>query len=440
MDETRGRPGWLERSVENLVTVVASVLPAMRRRELHGGVSDALTAFLAYVVAAIVGARMLYGSGFLDFATVTGYAGLATLSVAFTIFALMLLRRGNDLRGLAVGLVWAMALGTVLAAAVYYAADVDGFGDWILFGVLPAFLPAAVLLLARVGPLSGVLATLAFVTPGMYGALEHAVAGWLADPEEQADYELVDPEAVYAVQRDLLEGQASFAPGDPDRVEMFAVLGAGYPYEGVFAREVRAVGDLIAAEMGAGDRVMRLINDDAAPTDFPLMNRTNLRRALALAGEAMDGDDLLFLFLTSHGRPGAISASFYPVITRDLRPEDVSAALDEAGIGNAVIVISACYSGSFVEELAAPNRLILTAARADRVSFGCSDTAEWTDWGRAFFVEAWPMERDPRVAAHLAQEIVARREAERKLEASEPQIVEGAEIGPVIDRWLATLD
>ncbi|NNF89905.1 MAG: hypothetical protein HKM96_00890, partial [Boseongicola sp.] len=133
-------------------------------------------------------------------------------------------------------------------------------------------------------------------------------------------------------------------------------------------------------------------------------------------------------------------ARFDPVITRDIRPEDIADALDEADIGNAIIVISACYSGSFTDALAAPDRLILTAASADRTSFGCSDTAVWTEWGRAFFVESWPQNRDPRVAAVRAQEIVAKRETQRGLETSSPLIVEGDEIGAVIDRWLETLD
>jgi hypothetical protein len=37
-----------------------------------------------------------------------------------------------------------------------------------------------------------------------------------------------------------------------------------------------------------------------------------------------------------------------------------------------VVVVSACYSGGFVAgKMAKPNRIILTAARSDRPSFGC---------------------------------------------------------------------
>ncbi|NNL36350.1 MAG: hypothetical protein HKP35_11070, partial [Silicimonas sp.] len=354
---------------------------------------------------------------------------------------LSLLRTHEDWSGLAVGLLWAMALGTCLATVTYLYADVRRLSDWILFGVLPSLVPAAVLLLARLGPLKGVLVTLAFALPTLGGSLDEILRSWgFGSSEDTAEYVPPDTEMIYALQRDLLDGQANLRPGDPDRIEMFAVLGAGDPYQSVFSREVRAVGAFLEREMDGAGRVLRLINDDGAPTAYPLMNRVNLRRALADVRGAMDDDDLLFLFLTSHGGPGLLSARFDPVITRDIRPEDIADALEEADIGNAIIVISACYSGSFTDALAAPDRLILTAASADRTSFGCSDTAVWTEWGRAFFVESWPQNRDPRVAAVRAQEIVAKRETQRGLETSSPLIVEGDEIGAVIDKWLEALD
>lgn len=434
-------PGALERTVENLVTVLASFLPRMSGRTLHAGPVDALIAFAAYVGLAVLAHLAIYSRAILDFRAVAEIAGTAVFGIALATLMLLALRRGHESAGLTVGLLWALALGSALAVALYLAFDVRTLADWILFGVLPAFLPVAVLLLARLGPLKGVLVTLAVALPGLSGALEEI--WWnLANQSSGSETAAVlpDTEMIYAVQRDLLDAQVKLKPADPEQTEMFAVLGAGYAYEGVFAREVMAVGTFLEEQMGAGDRVVRLVNDDAAPTAFPLMNRVNLRRALKKTGNAMDSDDVLFLFLTSHGGPGVLSTQFQSVISRDIGPEDIAGALDEAGIGHAIIVISACYSGSFVEALAAPERLILTAARADRTSFGCSDASEWTEWGRAFFVDAWPETPDPRLAAKRAQEIVAAREAERKIEASHPQIVEGEAIGAVIDRWLATLE
>ncbi len=102
-----------------------------------------------------------------------------------------------------------------------------------------------------------------------------------------------------------------------------------------------------------------------------------------------------------------------------------------------MIVISACYSGSFANELVADHHLIITAAAPDRNSFGCRDQNEWTDWGRAFFAEALTTTRDFRDAARIAQETVASRESAEGLTSSQPMMVEGKAIGPVLDRLLS---
>ena len=43
-------------------------------------------------------------------------------------------------------------------------------------------------------------------------------------------------------------------------------------------------------------------------------------------------------------------------------------------------MVSACYSGQFIQPLRADNRIIMTAASAQRPSFGCSEAQEYTFW------------------------------------------------------------
>jgi hypothetical protein len=111
--------------------------------------------------------------------------------------------------------------------------------------------------------------------------------------------------------------------------------------------------------------------------------------------------------------------------------------LEESGIGPAVIVVSACFSGSFIDDIEAPDRLVITAARGDRTSFGCRDGAKWTEFGESFFDKALRAEPDPRKAFPVAVEDVTRKELADELTPSLPQISEGAEIGAVLDRVLA---
>jgi hypothetical protein len=64
----------------------------------------------------------------------------------------------------------------------------------------------------------------------------------------------------------------------------------------------------------------------------------------------------------------------------------------------------------------------MTASRADRVSFGCSEEADFTYFGDALFAQALNQTDDLQKAFKLAKEAIAEREQTDGFEASEPQI------------------
>jgi len=251
-------------------------------------------------------------------------------------------------------------------------------------------------------------------------------------------YTPVDVEALYAAQGRLMGQQvATLALQVPGETDVFALALGGTADQSVFLTEVESVSAILEAQYGAGTRTLRLANSHDHPTRYPMANRANLSRALHEIGARQGPEDVAFLFLTSHGGEDVFSLSFYEAGTKDMTAQDFVKMLEESGIGPAVIVLSACHSGSFIDEIAAPDRLIITAARGDRTSFGCRDGAEWTEFGESFFDRALRDEPDPRKAFPLAAEDVARKEAADGLTSSLPQMVEGVEIGPVLDRLLA---
>ena len=85
---------------------------------------------------------------------------------------------------------------------------------------------------------------------------------------------------------------------------------------------------------------------------------------------ARPGDQCL-IFLTSHGERG--SGLWLARSNRALTPDELARALSRGCAAvPTVVIVSACYSGSFAGgKMARPNRVILTAARGDRPSFGC---------------------------------------------------------------------
>ena len=50
-----------------------------------------------------------------------------------------------------------------------------------------------------------------------------------------------------------------------------------------------------------------------------------------------------------------------------------------------LLVVSACFSGHWINELKDPDTLIMTSAREDRTSFGCGDDSEMTWFTKAVY-------------------------------------------------------
>jgi hypothetical protein len=169
--------------------------------------------------------------------------------------------------------------------------------------------------------------------------------------------------------------------------------------------------------------------------ELPIASGTSLRAALKRMAEVMDRDeDVLVLFLTSHGSDKhQLSLNLWPMSFHELDPPALRAALDETGIRNRVVIVSACYSGGFVRPLEGPGTLVITAAAAGQTSFGCSDEAEWTYFGRAYFDEALRKTYSFAEAFELARPAIAAREKSGKFEPSNPQISIGAAIAPRLE-------
>jgi Peptidase C13 family len=153
-------------------------------------------------------------------------------------------------------------------------------------------------------------------------------------------------------------------------------------------------------------------------------NAATLRAALATAASRMDREnDVLFVFLTSHGSPQGVSIK---AGRREatLTPLQLAGLLRETGVRNKVLIISACYSGIFLP-LADAGTLVITAADAIHPSFGCEPTATWTYFGRAFFNEAMPRTDNLRDAFVAARSAVLARERKQGYEPSNPQMAGG---------------
>ncbi|MDR6672957.1 C13 family peptidase [Xanthomonas sp. 1678] len=236
-------------------------------------------------------------------------------------------------------------------------------------------------------------------------------------------------------------------PQRPGVTDLYVVGFAGDASEDVFRNETLYLRQLFAQRFGAAGRIVTLINhaDNLdAHAYAPEASYDNLAETLQRIGALMDRrEDALLLFLTSHGtEQHELYLQFGPGEDADydtIAPAELRELLDDAGIRNRVIVLSACYSGGFVPALKSADTLIITAARRDRPSFGCGNTASATYFGRAWLIDALARTSDFVESYRLASaEITARERAEGEA-PSYPQLYVGARIAPLLQRWRAQL-
>lgn len=205
--------------------------------------------------------------------------------------------------------------------------------------------------------------------------------------------------------------------------------------EAIFRRE--ATGAAKAAEVyfaAKGQIVVRSNTKTVAEAGL-----TDIREQLKLVADVANRtDDILFLFLTSHGTPEGVG-----VVTPSekraelLSPRRLGRILKAAGFKHAILVVSACYSGVFADALANDTTLVITAADAYRPSFGCGADVQddWTYFGRAFFVDGLMAGRPLDEAFRIAKARVTEREKAEKFDNSNPQM----RGGKAVKARLATL-
>jgi hypothetical protein len=325
----------------------------------------------------------------------------------------------------------------------------EGAAGWAWYALYAAWLAAmtvGILRLAQARPPRALFHAAVF---GLVVALPlwhlPSVPLWQAPPaDEGADaawYALSREEAFYS-QPTLLDGALEAVQPERTGVEDLYFVGvAGYAAEDVFMREMAVVRELFRDRFDAGGRMVTLVSNPKTVGELPLASATALARTLEHVGEVMDRDeDVLFLYITSHGsEEHRLAMEFWPLQLDDIDPAMLKSMLDASGIKWRVIVISACYSGGFVDPLKDEHTMIVTAADALRQSFGCGSTSEFTYFAKAYFDEALRGTYSFQAAFDLARVRIAARESAEGRTPSNPQLYVGPAIGDKLRRVSARL-
>jgi hypothetical protein len=224
--------------------------------------------------------------------------------------------------------------------------------------------------------------------------------------------------------------------------DLYFVGFAGYGSQDVFRKEIEVIGRLFQARFDTAGRSLLLVNSQDTLLKYPIATATSLERALKRVGEVMDRDeDVLVLYLTSHGSEDhTLSAELRPLTLRDIEPAMLRRMLDDAGIRWRVVIVSACYSGGFIEPLRDDGTLIVTASDASNNSFGCSNDSDFTWFGKAFFDEELRRTHSFTTAFTRAAASICAREEREGENPSHPQISMGKVIRPRLRRIEERLD
>jgi hypothetical protein len=254
---------------------------------------------------------------------------------------------------------------------------------------------------------------------------------WYEDYGHQTDAPSVNVEDTYYRQPGLLAAAlGEIRPGRPGVVDLYHIGFGSFATQDVFRREVMHVRRILDQRFDTDGRSLVLVNSRDTVREIPLASRSNLGIALkAIAARMNVEEDVLLLYLTSHGSEDReLAVDFWPLQLNTLAARDLRRALDEAGIRWRVVVISACYSGGFIDSLKGDNTLVITAAAPDRQSFGCNNKNEYTYFGEAYFKQGLARTHSFTEAFRLAGEFVAERERAEKLQPSRPMMSAGSGI------------
>lgn len=240
-----------------------------------------------------------------------------------------------------------------------------------------------------------------------------------------------------AEHRRLEASLAALKPQRPGVVDAY-VLTIALDSDPVFAREAREAGRVLAARYDAAGRALTLAGADGKGGPALAMGSpAAIDAALARIAELMDrSEDVLVLYTTSHGAPLGLAYNDGDQGYGAISPTRLWTVLSGLGIGNRLLLVSACYSGVFVPMLQSDTTAIVTASSADRSSFGCQAENDWTFFGDALVNRALRKRQPLATAAAEAQATIAGWERREKLDASRPQVA----IGAGATRWLAALE
>ncbi len=195
--------------------------------------------------------------------------------------------------------------------------------------------------------------------------------------------------------------------------------------------------DLDSAFVDLGFSTKNIIQFSVQPEKYsaePLLSSQAQAVGEALKEVAQQATSGCLLYFTSHGAPQGILVG-----QELLAPSSLAQMVGDAcGTRPTIIVLSACYSGVFVLDLMGDHRLVLTAARRDRPSFGCGESNRYTFFDECFLQSISSAGNFKKLGDETRTCVAAREKKEGVDLPSEPQFIVGYDVMAELPTWSAS--
>lgn len=194
-----------------------------------------------------------------------------------------------------------------------------------------------------------------------------------------------------------------------------------------FRNDVLAA-EKLARQMDPNALILKLANPARdQPSDWPQATLENFELVMTKMAEVARPQDRVMLLISTHSNPGTLNINIAGKNAAPITARGLSDALAPLAKTPTLVVLSACYSGAFLEPLRAPNRVVLTATDVHKASFKCQYPGEYTFFADALFNQAGAEQLSITDWMGAAQKSIQAQEKRKRLASSAPKMFVGEE-------------
>ena len=182
--------------------------------------------------------------------------------------------------------------------------------------------------------------------------------------------------------------------------------------------------------------------ETSVPGAYPSIQDDLINRSLNFVKKRVSDRDIVIFSFSSHGRKNKIANKIGNTRASSINSKTIKGYLSKFSQYNKIIIISSCYSGSFINNIKDRRSVIFTAASKDNKSFGCGPT-DTNTWFVTAFTEAFDKLKMDQPKSKLTlgtifsktKEIVSVYEISENKIPSNPQLFIGNKVDKSIIRY-----